>query len=85
MGHSARRSTLRAKPADFRQVYIAVGWGGIEQHYGTNWRVVRRWIDEEGRDALIAARAAAVDKQRRRARFRQYVLQERSEERVLSA
>jgi len=85
MDHSSRRSTMRPKPADFRQVYIAIGWGGIEEHYGTNWRVVRRWIDEEGRDELIAARAAAVDRQRRRARFRQYVLQNRSEASCLSA
>ncbi|MCK8457025.1 hypothetical protein [Sphingomonas faeni] len=79
MVQSARRSTARSKPADFRAVYIAIGWGGIEAHYGTNWRVVKRWIDEEGREELIAARAVAVDRQRRRARFRQYVLQNRPE------
>jgi hypothetical protein len=78
-------TTQRAKPVDFRAVFIAIGWGGIETHYGTSWRVVKRWIDEEGRDELIAARAAAVDKQRRRARFRSYVLQSRPEVTSLSA
>lgn len=41
-----------------------MGWDGIEEHYGTNWRVIRRWIEVEGRDDLIAARAAYVEEQR---------------------
>lgn len=72
----------RPKPADFRETYIAMGWDGIEEHYGTNWRVVRRWIEEEGREALRAARSAHVRElyaDRRaevssRARRRRYVL-----------
>lgn len=78
-------ASQRSKPVDFRAVYIAIGWGGIEEHYGANWRVVRRWIDEEGRAELITARAAAVDRKRRRARFRLYVLQNRAESSSLTA
>lgn len=70
----------RPKPADFREVYIAIGWDGIEDHYQTNWRVIRRWIDEEGREGLVAARAEYVAQERRecqarrRERARRYVL-----------
>lgn len=37
-----------------------MGWDGIEDHYRTNWRVIRRWIQEAGGDELRAARKAAV-------------------------
>ena len=50
----------RPKPRDFREVYISIGWEGIVDHYRTNWRVVRRWIEEEGRDVLREARAQFV-------------------------
>lgn len=66
----------RPKPADFREVYIAMGWDGIEEHFGTNWRVIRRWIEMEGRAGLIDARAAFVEARRaeRRSRRKRYVM-----------
>jgi hypothetical protein len=66
----------RPKPGDFRVIYIRMGWDGIEEHYGTNWRVIRRWIEMEGRDGLIAARAAYVEAKREESRQRRkrYVL-----------
>lgn len=66
----------RPKPACFRETYIRMGWDGIDEHYGTNWRVIRRWIDQEGRAGLILARAAFVEAQRaeRRARRQRYVI-----------
>ena len=67
----------RPKPPDFRDVYLRMGWDGITDHYRTNWRVIRRWIDEEGREELAAARRAAVlqkNDQERRERARRYVL-----------
>lgn len=66
----------RPKPDDFRATYIAMGWDGIEDHYGTNWRVIRRWIDEEGREQLAADRAAHVRAglAERRARRSRYVM-----------
>ena len=65
----------RPVPQDFAEVYIRMGWDGIDEPYGTNWRVIRRWIEISGRDRLIAARAAYVEKRRR----------ERREQRRLSA
>lgn len=43
----------RPCPPDFRDRYIELGQGKeIEDHYRTNWRVIRRWIEEAGGDAL---------------------------------
>ena len=50
----------RPKPADFRETYVRMGWDEIDEHYRTNWRVIRRWIMEEGADDLKAARRAYV-------------------------
>lgn len=50
----------RPKPADFRQVYLVLGWGGVCEHYRTNWRVIRRWIEEEGREGLKVERDEIV-------------------------
>jgi hypothetical protein len=69
----------RPKPGDFREVYIRMGWDGIEEHYGTNTRVIRRWIEEEGRRGLVLDRAAYVERQRsdRRARRQKLPLETR--------
>lgn len=51
----------RPKPHDFRERYLEMGWDReIEEHYRCNWRCIRRWILEEGREQLRADRAAAV-------------------------
>ncbi|QTH20812.1 hypothetical protein HRJ34_21190 [Rhizorhabdus wittichii] len=57
----------RPKPADFRETYILIGWDGIDEHFHTNWRCIRRWIIEQiaedeaaGRIHLKAARAAWI-------------------------
>lgn len=57
----------RQLPSDFRETYLAMGWDGIEDHYRTNWRVIRRWIQEAGGDELRAARKAVVKAQGLRA------------------
>lgn len=50
---------MRPMPADFRSVYLRLGQTReIEEHYRTNWRVIRRWIEEAGGDSLRAERAA---------------------------
>lgn len=46
----------RPCPRDFREIYLQMGWDGIEDHYRTNWRVIRRWIEESGGDDLRAER-----------------------------
>ncbi len=48
----------RPMPADFWDVYVRMGWSKeITEHYRTNWRCIRRWIDEAGGDDLRMARA----------------------------
>ena len=48
---------LREKPADFREQFIRLGWDTVD-HYSTSWKVVARWLDEGGRDAIKADRRA---------------------------
>ncbi len=50
----------RPCPRDFRETYLRMGWDGIVDHYRTNWRVIRRWIEECGGEELRAARAAVT-------------------------
>ena len=45
----------RDRPADFDAVFIRMGWDGIDEHYRTNWRCIRRWVDAGG-VALTEAR-----------------------------
>lgn len=49
---------LRPCPSDFAERFIVMGWDGIEDHYHTNWRCIRRWIDECGGEYLRAERRA---------------------------
>jgi len=46
----------RPCPQDFRARFLEMGWDGIDEHYNTNWRCIRRWIEETGGDELRAAR-----------------------------
>ncbi|WP_439539064.1 hypothetical protein [Sphingomonas sp.] len=49
---------MRPLPHDFRDVFLRLGQTKeIEEHYRTNWRVIRRWIEEAGGDELRAERA----------------------------
>jgi len=51
----------RELPSDFREVFLRLGQDrAIEEHYRTNWRVIRRWIEEAGGDELRSARAAVT-------------------------
>ena len=50
---------MRPCPDDFEEVYLALGQEkAIEEHYRTNWRCIRRWIEESGGDELRARRHA---------------------------
>lgn len=70
----------RRCPADFREQFLLLGYSKeIEEHYRTNWRVIRRWIEESGGEELRAARRAisggtARPKLRSGSRARRYVL-----------
>lgn len=47
----------RPKPNDFRDSYIRMGFGDeLREHYRTNYRALRRWVDEEGYQELHDAR-----------------------------
>lgn len=49
----------RPCPADFRARYLEMGFSKeIVEHYRTNWRCIRRWIDESGGEELRRARSA---------------------------
>lgn len=48
---------LRSKPADFRDQFTRLGWDVVD-HYSTSWKVVARWVNEEGRESLQADRKA---------------------------
>lgn len=48
----------RPIPDDFHVTFIAMGQGKeIEEHYRTNWRCIRRWIEECGGHELRVERA----------------------------
>ena len=56
----ARKERARPCPPDFREVYLDIGWDGIEEYFGTSSRVIARWVDECGGDELRRARAEVV-------------------------
>ncbi len=60
---------LRARPTDFRDQFIRLGWDVVD-HYATSWKVVSRWVDEEGREDLQADRKAYRQMQHLQQRFR---------------
>jgi hypothetical protein len=65
----------RPCPPDFREVFLEMGWDGIVDHYRTNWRCIRRWIEESGGEELRAARRAITGcTARPKLRSRNYVL-----------
>lgn len=52
-----RRGVIRAKPADFRTQFVRMGWDTVD-HYSTSWKLVSRWLDDEGRAMVLADRKA---------------------------
>lgn len=49
----------RPLPEDFRERFLEMGQSKeLEEHYRTNWRVVRRWVEEAGGDELRRERFA---------------------------
>lgn len=45
-------------PPFFQQAFIVLGWREAPWYFGTNWRVISRWVNESGKDELLAKRAA---------------------------
>lgn len=71
----------RPAPADFRDVFLRIGWDGIEEHFRTNSRCIARWIEECGGDELRDERARVTGRKgfpkRRSTLARRYVLGQR--------
>lgn len=55
-GGRAKPHCTRPCPPDFRERYLEMGWEA-QWYYSCNWRVMCRWIDENGGEELCAARA----------------------------
>lgn len=67
----------RPCPPDFRERFLEMGWDGIDEHYRTNWRVIRRWVEECGGDELRAERrgiSGGTERPALRSRAGRYVL-----------
>lgn len=47
-------------PADFEAVFIRIGRVACEEHYGEGRRRITHWLEECGKDRLIAERAEFV-------------------------
>jgi hypothetical protein len=56
---------FRPCPADFVEVYLRIGWDGIEDHFHAHKTVIKRWVGENGGDELKARRREAVRASRR--------------------
>lgn len=66
---TARSAGYRPKPRDFRAVFIELGWG-VKDHYGARCTIILRWLQEEGREQLLAERARHL----RNRRAKNYVM-----------
>lgn len=67
MPRPGERVAYRPKPLNFRDVFIRTGWRGSEEEFRAHGSMVARWVDEEGRKELLAARLAYRVRNRSRA------------------
>ena len=44
------------RPRDFETVFVQYGWRGIERLFGARTSINVRWIEESGREDLLALR-----------------------------
>lgn len=54
------RPFIRPCPPDFVDVYLQIGWDGIEDHFRAHKHTIKRWVQECGGDELKARRRDAV-------------------------
>lgn len=47
-------------PSDFRETFVRIGRIACEEHYRVGRHTVNRWLEECGKDRLIAERSALV-------------------------
>lgn len=53
-------------PADFEAVFVEIGRLVCEEHYGAGHKQVTAWLEQSGKDELIAKRKEYVREKRRR-------------------
>lgn len=58
------RPPLRPVPGDFDVIFVEQGRDACEPWYRASKKTVSRWLEESGKDELIAARKAYVSHQR---------------------
>jgi hypothetical protein len=59
-----RQVFMRQIPDDFVEVYLQIGWDGIEDHYRAHKLTIKRWVQECGGDELKKRRRDAVKAKR---------------------
>jgi hypothetical protein len=52
---SARRRPI---PPHFARAFAILGWRDASWYFRANWRVICRWVNETGKEAVLAERAA---------------------------
>lgn len=50
--------TRRPLPEHFARAFAILGWRESSWYYRANWRVICRWVNEVGKEQLLAERAA---------------------------
>lgn len=45
-------------PKHFGRAFAILGWREAGWYYRANWRVICRWVNEAGKERLLAERAA---------------------------
>lgn len=53
-----RPNMARPLPPDFERVFVTMGWRGVERTFRSRAEVNQRWLNQAGRDRLLAARRA---------------------------
>lgn len=48
----------RPMPKNFSRAFSILGWREAPWYYRSSWRVIGRWVNEAGKEAVLAERAA---------------------------
>lgn len=62
------RTLRRPRPCDFDLVFVQIGRLACEEHFRASADTITRWLEEQGKDKLIADRKAFVHWRRRLSR-----------------
>ena len=76
MPKRGQQMLYRPVPDDFPDVFVRVGWLGIEQHYRAHAKTIKRWLQMCGEEALKEQRARYVAEHGYHARRRRQMMLE---------